>query len=222
MKMGAGVRRRVSSLLIADLALLAGRKRGRGWWWLLRNALLSIFLITLGIYGVSITGRLILAQTSLIGLWQLVSALMIRAHFEARETGILELILQRMGGAYLTVRYAIYTLFSVALSVLTVLLSAANPGLSGLDDLPLMLGMCLLGPITYTTVTTALIVAVGGDRILDWFSYAMIASFIAMMSPLAHPSPLSDWIVIISVLSPLSVALVLHLGRTDRHRMIER
>ena len=213
----------ISEFLVMELTLLGGG--GSRKWWFVRTIVASILLIISGLSLLLLMGRLALAHVSLVGMWYIISALMVSAHLRAKETGIIEVILQRMGGTYLTMNYAIYFAASLIASLMTVAFLFISLGMEAEpSDIFFLLSMCFLGSVMFTTTTMILIVAVGGRRILDAFSYLMGGLLLIMLIVpffLLDSFASSSLIVTVGGSAIFIIIMTKFLIRADRSKLIE-
>ncbi len=215
---------RISEFLAMELALLGGG--GARKWWFARTVAVATFIMISGVFLLLLTERLALAYESLVGMWYLISALMISSHFRAKETGMIEVILQRMGGTYLSMSYAVQMAASVVASLIVVaLLSPFTLSIEAEPtDILFLLGMCFLGPIIFTTVTMIVIIAFGGRRILDAFSYSIGGlSLVMLVVPflLLESFTGSSLVLIAGGSIAFMILMMRYFERVDRSKLLE-
>ncbi len=159
-----------------ELTLLV-RGRGKRIGWLIRVLVVSMAVLSLGLLSSLELGDLKNIYLSLPGVWLLSSALMMDNTVEIKNSGLAEILLQTYGPSYLGVRYLLYTVVTIPLSISFILLGGSSVslmvgvGLSGLDVIPL-LSLSVIGSTALMTVTVLLSVKIGGLRLLDTFSLA--------------------------------------------------
>ncbi len=166
----------LTAQITLELTLLV-MGRGKRIGWLIRVLLASMAVLSLGLLSSLEFGDLKYIYLSLPGVWLLSSALMMDNTVEIKESGLVKILLQTYGPSYMGVRYLLYTVVTIPLSISFILLGGSivslmvGVGLSGLDVLPL-LSLPVIGSTALMTVTVLLLVKIGGLRLLDTFSLA--------------------------------------------------
>ena len=213
----------LSSYLTIELILLRSRDF-RGWWFI-RVAAGSAMAIILGIPLLLLTRDFVSAYVSLLGIWYLLSALMLDTSLKAKECGLIELVLQRFGGMYLAVKYAIYLSITVLSSVLTVtsfLVVSLSIGARIRTLIPL-LSMCFFGSTLFITITMVLVIGVGGRRVLDSFSYAVGGLLLIMLfTPYLWEDTLTGPAALVAIGGSILTAILMarHFGKADKSKLL--